>query len=449
MSSRKRFGLSDVAEPSAGILKDKLKRLHPGINTSYVYCGKKHSSSPLHVEDAWLYSKNIARAGWKLWLIINPDDRSKLETKLAQVLKIPQMPHSDFARDNQIFIAPEQYQKWNIRYTLELQGPGDMIITYPEAYHQVLNVTDTLAEAINFAPDGWKLSNNYRFKDRLLNPTALSAEDFTAEEGHKALFRRGTKRGPVEKLAADDIQTPVEKRFKNSTTHLLTPLSMTGPRQRLTGRRTQSSSPQSIGRVKRGPTLIIDGDDNNIYTNSECDDNSSSGNGSSLDVDEGIAKSRFTNDNQFPKTSKMYTDLPGNNVETDLTTGNMSEDGLCLEEDRNTTDISQVESSGNHSADTLRKVCSSGNDGTDIRLLDEESTPSVNSRDGSPVVQASHSCDTATSDNFAIRQELIRPPNNGLVEKQPELSHPRLDLLRQRPRDEGNSNYLLRINAFG
>jgi len=71
MSSRKRFGLSDVAEPSAGILKDKLKRLHPGINMSYIYCGKKHSSPPLHVENAWLCSKNIAREGWKLWTIQN------------------------------------------------------------------------------------------------------------------------------------------------------------------------------------------------------------------------------------------------------------------------------------------------------------------------------------------------------------------------------------------
>jgi len=57
-------------------------------------------------------------------------------------------------RDNGAFIAPEQYKKWNIRYTLELHGPGDMIVTYPEAYHQVLNLTDTLAEAINFAPKG-------------------------------------------------------------------------------------------------------------------------------------------------------------------------------------------------------------------------------------------------------------------------------------------------------
>jgi len=268
----------------------------------------------------------------KLWLLVSPDDRLKLETKLAQVLKIPKIPYSDFVRDNGVFIAPEQYKKWNIRYTLELQGSGDMIITYPEAYHQVLNLTDTLAEAINYAPKGWKLNSDYQFKDRSVNPTALSAEDFnTAEEGRKAVFCLGTKRGPTERLAVDDIRTPLEKRSKNLKTQLLTPLSTTGPRQQPTERRTQSSSPRSIGNLTRRATLIEDREDDNTEINSECDDNSSNDEGSSFDVDEGIANSSFPNESQFSETSEAYTQSPNNNAEAGLSSEIMNEDDPSVE----------------------------------------------------------------------------------------------------------------------
>jgi len=63
LTSRQHFGFDNVEELSPGILKTIMSDDRPGINRSDVYCGKKDSSAPLHVVDAWLYSKNIVCAG--------------------------------------------------------------------------------------------------------------------------------------------------------------------------------------------------------------------------------------------------------------------------------------------------------------------------------------------------------------------------------------------------
>jgi len=170
------------------------------------------------VEDAWLYSKNIVRQGWKLWLLFRPQDKSKIEAKLAELLEIPDIPNSDFIRDHALFIAPELFRRWNIEYKIQLQGPGDMIVTYPGAYHQVLNITDTLAEAINFAPVGWKLARDHKFKKGV--PKALRAEDFTyltPQPGINTKLSAGKKRKVVDRAQDNPSSLLLEKRLKEYT----------------------------------------------------------------------------------------------------------------------------------------------------------------------------------------------------------------------------------------
>jgi len=78
MASRKRFKLLDVAGPYPGVLKHKLKRPHLGVNASYVQCEQTIFHLLCTLEDAWRYSKNVARAAWKLWLFVISDDPLKL-----------------------------------------------------------------------------------------------------------------------------------------------------------------------------------------------------------------------------------------------------------------------------------------------------------------------------------------------------------------------------------
>lgn len=344
ISSRKMFGLADVAELSSGVLQDKLKRQHPGINTSYVYCGKKHSSSPLHVEDAWLCSKNMARAGWKLWLLVNPDGRSKLEAKLTEVLDTSDNPHSDFVRDHEVFIAPEQDREWNIRYTLEMQGPGDVIITYPETYHQVLDLTDTLAEAINFAPSGWRLSSGYKFRNRSKHPTALSAEDFDlAEEQQRVMIQYGRKRERLERLAVGEIRTPLEKRYKSAVPQLLTPPSTTGSRPLDTVRKMQSRSARSINRLARISTPIAntEDEDTDIEGNSGSDNDSSSYSSNDCIVDERTPNTSTTDKSSSQEDLAPQAESPESDVEMDSNVDDTDQYEATSDEDLATTGMDQ------------------------------------------------------------------------------------------------------------
>lgn len=440
MSSRKRFGLADVTEPSAGILKDMFTRSHPGINTSYVYCGKKHSSSPLHVEDAWLYSKNIARAGWKLWLFINPHDRSKLEAKLAQVLKISKIPHSDFVRDNEVFIAPEQFKKWKIRYKLEMQGPGDMIITYPETYHQVLNLTDTLAEAINFAPTGWKLSSDYIFKNRSTSSTSLSAEDFKQiSEERRVMLCRGTKRGPVERPVIAGIRTPLEKKSRNSPRQLPTPPSTTGSRQQQTGNTRQSSSAQFVSRYSRIPTFTTDEAVTQVDTIAESGDDSSSESDSDniLDTDEGTTNSCFAEKSQSSRTSDVCTTTSGDVEVASTGAQSMDEETSSVEANHSLPSMDEAGSPNIHPVDMSHEDNSFANELNKAPQFSAENVDSPRATSDIEVVQASRSCRAATSDHAISRHDSIQPSDIGAMGAQSGLSNPKLDQLRQRLQDEG------------
>ncbi|KAF4310496.1 putative transcription factor jumonji aspartyl beta-hydroxylase protein [Botryosphaeria dothidea] len=129
----------------------------PGINTPYSYIsGSQGSPAPLHVEDALLYSVNAVLTGAsKLWLIIPPRARADLEARIRQNFE-PTKPCSQFVRHQDIIIHPNLLEKWNIPYDIVRCKAGEVLVTVPGAYHEVLNSGANVAEAINFALDDWK-----------------------------------------------------------------------------------------------------------------------------------------------------------------------------------------------------------------------------------------------------------------------------------------------------
>lgn len=164
LATRQSFGLQSIEPLSCGLLKTRIRSRCPGINTPYAYFGQASSVTALHIEDAFLYSKNFCHAGWKLWLVVRPESLPSLESHLKQVFKPRLASGSDFVRDLCVFLAPQQLREWEVSFEVFLQGPGDLIVTYPKAYHQVLNLTDSVAEAINFAPENWELDEDYSFR---------------------------------------------------------------------------------------------------------------------------------------------------------------------------------------------------------------------------------------------------------------------------------------------
>ncbi|KAH7033949.1 JmjC domain, hydroxylase-domain-containing protein, partial [Macrophomina phaseolina] len=165
------IGLSPELLDCGEQLKKTARRI-PGVHTPYLYISaRRGSNSPLHVEDAFLGSINIVLAGApKVWLMVEPRYREKLELKARQYLREEEegddrIPCSQSIRHLSDLLSPELLDSWEIPYRIVPCNAGEMIVTFSETYHQVVNAGPNLAMAINFAADrDWKgPPKNYRF----------------------------------------------------------------------------------------------------------------------------------------------------------------------------------------------------------------------------------------------------------------------------------------------
>ncbi|GME36518.1 Aspartyl beta-hydroxylase [Neofusicoccum parvum] len=181
----------------------KTARPIPGVHTSYLYIsGSRKSSSPLHVEDAFLGSINLVLAGApKVWLMVEPRFRAKLEERVRQHLVETDLeseeegeydeednedqddeggdhrgeddqdndqdddlqydgPCSQFVRHQSSLLSPKLLDSWGIPYRIVVCEAGQMMVTLPGAYHEVVNAGPNMAMAINFAPSGWTESRH-------------------------------------------------------------------------------------------------------------------------------------------------------------------------------------------------------------------------------------------------------------------------------------------------
>jgi hypothetical protein len=57
---------------------------------------------------------------------------------------------AQWVRERFTFVSTDFLDRHQIPYTVERQRPGEVMITAPDAYHQVLNSGPNLAEAVNF-----------------------------------------------------------------------------------------------------------------------------------------------------------------------------------------------------------------------------------------------------------------------------------------------------------
>ncbi|KAF4543007.1 Transcription factor jumonji aspartyl beta-hydroxylase protein [Lasiodiplodia theobromae] len=107
-----------------------------GIHTAYEYISSAaQSATGIHVEDAFLGSANVVLAG-----------------------------APKFVRHLNALLSPKLLDEWMIPYQIVSCSAGEMIITLPGAYHQVVNAGANYAQAINFAMPDWSgPPDGYRF----------------------------------------------------------------------------------------------------------------------------------------------------------------------------------------------------------------------------------------------------------------------------------------------
>lgn len=236
----KSVGLDPELLDCGGQLK-KTASWIPGVHTAYLYISaSRGSNSPLHVEDGFLGSINIVLAGApKVWLMVEPCYRNELERKARNHLAKDssakkaeknqdqdrgQQECSQFVRHLSTLLSPELLDSWEIPYRIISCEAGEMIVTFSETYHQVVNDGPNLAMAINFAEPGWDgPPEEYRFCNgeeeecgaHSITSTQLRIEQSSCDSGsgsmEKSLTENQMSDSPLHSWQKQDLDLPSEE----------------------------------------------------------------------------------------------------------------------------------------------------------------------------------------------------------------------------------------------
>ncbi|CAL8076092.1 unnamed protein product [Orchesella dallaii] len=131
-----------------------------GIDSPMMYIFVCDSTFPYHLEDIDLWSVNFHHFGSrKIWYVVPPAFARQLEELVNKDLEVyrSSVMHNccSMLRHKNIFINVSLLKENNIPVYVIVQGPGDMIVLHPRAYHCGFSTGFGVAEATNFATKSW------------------------------------------------------------------------------------------------------------------------------------------------------------------------------------------------------------------------------------------------------------------------------------------------------
>lgn len=182
-------------------------------NVPYFHIGDRSSGTAFHREDANFWSCNIVEFGWKIWVLIR--DTAKFERFIKANWRVNDC--WNFVRHLSLIIAPSKLKEEGIGFDIYCTGPGEMMVTRPGTYHEVLNYSPCIARSVNFLlpgepaiPDGLKVCKDcglYAWKDK---------------EGVEAVPCR-----PTDSSAVKSVSTPKSTHKRKADTPLEGPVRKT------------------------------------------------------------------------------------------------------------------------------------------------------------------------------------------------------------------------------
>jgi hypothetical protein len=110
----------------------------------------------MHEEDWHLMSLNLAYYGRKIWTVVAPRQADHLQSQYSLEVEALK-PCSQNIRHCATYIPREKLKSWGLEIRVFPQDPGDVVVTFPRAYHQGFSTGVTIGEAVNYAPDSWSV----------------------------------------------------------------------------------------------------------------------------------------------------------------------------------------------------------------------------------------------------------------------------------------------------
>ncbi|ATY62805.1 PHD transcription factor (Rum1) [Cordyceps militaris] len=128
-----------------------------GMTVPWVYVGMMFSTFCWHNEDHYAYSANYQHFGaTKTWYGIPGADAEKFEAAMRDAVPELFETQPDLLFQLVTLLTPEQLTKAGVRVYAIDQRAGQMVITFPQAYHAGFNHGFNFNEAVNFAPPDWE-----------------------------------------------------------------------------------------------------------------------------------------------------------------------------------------------------------------------------------------------------------------------------------------------------
>ena len=127
-----------------------------GVSRPWVYCGSPLSSFAWHAEDHYLYSLNYLHQGKaKVWFGCPGDSHCKVEEVMRSEMPLLYEKHRDLHHHLVTFLDPEILKSHGVPVYRVEQNPGELVVTFPKAYHAGFNSGFNIAEAVNVACEDW------------------------------------------------------------------------------------------------------------------------------------------------------------------------------------------------------------------------------------------------------------------------------------------------------
>lgn len=158
--------------PLKGDKLDRTKAIIPGIHTPYVYESGPYfgATFQIHAEDFRLASLNHLYKGRKIWIVVPATAVDVAEAALGR-----EKGCSQFMRHRAEFFFPDKLDKLGIPYRLVDQRPGETMVILPDAYHEGFSTGYTIAEARNYADEGWNTDSYQPCQESCRLATAIPA----------------------------------------------------------------------------------------------------------------------------------------------------------------------------------------------------------------------------------------------------------------------------------
>eukprot|EP00803_Ostreobium_quekettii_P004564 evm.model.scf_1977.1 EVM.evm.TU.scf_1977.1 scf_1977:530-6614(-) len=180
-----------------------------GVNSPWLYFGALFTTFCWHVEDHFLYSANYLHKGAsKTWYGIPEPCAGRFEDLVRKSSPQRFKRDPDLLHQLVMMVSPSYLLSQGVAVRKAVQRPGEVVVTFPRAYHSGFSHGWNCAEAVNFAlmdwlPIGHKAVALYRSARSGRSPT-FSHDRLLWDLCQDALVRPGSACEPSVEVPSDD-----------------------------------------------------------------------------------------------------------------------------------------------------------------------------------------------------------------------------------------------------